>query len=529
MRLRHLFAGLIGLFPVLVFATVVGPYPGIGPLGCPWWTPPEYVDRGNQTVPQVSGYVLNGTTYTSKDQFAAADCIGKNASTGRPYTIYQVGAEPDERGEWYACGCYRYCQGDTYPYGENSGFYPDGRRYFPASSPSCPEGYSPISGSNPALCGKPNDCPNGYTGSAVSPSQCTLSVNWAKVVDCPADECKAQWYAGKGTVFMPDDNPNFCANNCELSGGKTVSFGFPTTVGGVAGTSWEGDWYGVGNTCPVGVPKPDPNAIELDANHPPKDATSTPPVDSTIPDTSCVTDAYGNKLCSDRNQPGCGYVDGSRYCGDEFKEGDGCKVVGGANVICWSKGGPIPSPPPVNNTEPSPSPIAKVKIPCWTDVPNGCNGGNDTSGIVYNYPGPSGNGSDPDYDGGGGGGGSGGNCPGCAQESTQKENKGLLTQIRDRLGKDNSSYKNLSDSKYFSESLDQFKGAIMGGPLGGILGAGFSDGGGTCPVYTISIAFFNREFTLDGHCDLMQKIGPTLEAVMMGVWTISGILIVLGA
>lgn len=528
MRLRHLLTGLIALLlspwvAAEVIGWVAGPpvttvTPGAGPLGCPWWTPPVSYPQQTGDVPQQPYYIVNGNTYYGLDNAITAICTSMDYG-GVPYTAGRSLAEFGRPNEMQ-CGCPDYCRANP----QNSEiWWPHTGNIPGAAGQGCPSPSQPIPDSNPPMCHYPGSCDPGY---APQGNSCVL-VDQSKA-KCPSAECQVG-YLGKGFLFWPDEkiSEDFCANGCAMDSGNSNSIGFPRVVSGVSGTVWNGDWFGKGGVCSQDNVPPD---TALDASKPPVHSTS-PTVTDTSPTQNCFSDGTGHEFCSDRAHPGCGTIDGKSYCGDAFiPSGGGCKAFGSSSSVCWSdKPGGQPTPPPAVPGEPSPTPVGKVKVNCWSDDATWCqnNGGKNIEGVIWGYPGPSGNGNG-DGDGTGTGGGDG-NCPGCAQESTQKENKGLLTQIRDRLGKDNSSYKNLSDSKYFSESLDQFKGAMMGGPLGGILGAGFADGGGTCPVYTISIPFFNREFTLDGHCDLMQTIGSTLEAVMMGVWTISGILIVLGA
>lgn len=531
MRLRHLLAGLIALFlspwaAAEIVGWVAGPpvttvTPGSGPLGCPWWTPPASYPMQTGDVAQENYYVVNGKTYYGIDAAVTAICLA--GSYGNvPYTQGRTLAAFGRPNEMQ-CGCPDYCKAN--PTNQDMWWPTTGRIPSPDGQ-GCPSGSTPIPNSNPAMCHYPGSCDAGYTPQSGS---CVLSDQ--SQIPCPPDQCHVG-YLGQGFLFQADANSSdpFCANKCAMKPGNSNAFGFSRVVDGVSGMVWDGDWFGAGSACPNSNV---PAGTGFDNSNPPVHSTN-PTVASTSPNQNCFNDGTGHELCADRAHPGCGTIDGSPYCGDAFvPSSGGCKDYGGSATVCWSdKPGGEPTPPPATPGEPSPSPVGKVKVNCWSDNASWCqnNGGKDIDGTVWGYPGPSGNGNgNGNGTGTGTGTGSGGTCPGCALESTQQANKGLLTQIRDRLGKDNTNFKSLDGAKYFSESLDQFKSSIMGGPLGSIINASFSDFGGTCPVYTIPLAFLNREYVLDQHCKMMQTVGPVLESVMLGVWSMLGVLIVLRA
>lgn len=52
---------------------------------------------------------------------------------------------------------------------------------------------------------------------------------------------------------------------------------------------------------------------------------------------------------------------------------------------------------------------------------------------------------------------------------------------------------------------------------------------GTCPTWRFQIEYFGADVTMDAHCTLWAEAAPTLEVMMIALWTLAGLRVVLSA
>ena len=88
-------------------------------------------------------------------------------------------------------------------------------------------------------------------------------------------------------------------------------------------------------------------------------------------------------------------------------------------------------------------------------------------------------------------------------------------------------YQGFGTAKTFAESWSEFKQAISGGPLGGMLSFAAPSVSGTCPTFTIPV--YGNQLSMESFCDVGTSITTALHAAMIAVWAIVGLKIVFSA
>lgn len=251
-----------------------------------------------------------------------------------------------------------------------------------------------------------NNCPTGYTYTSplcylTNPSQA---------------QCPANCSAGKPLGFATSDTASghACVDGCE-AGFQGLSAAQKDAVDGHIG-DYTGMLEQTGVSC-----------SDLPAPIPPPPVTPPNPYGS-----NCITNGT-NTLCLKKEEPGCGELNGERFCADKLPTNGACWFVGKHGYVCGGSN----QPPPAPNDELPPNPLFPIGVPVKDSnglpshgAPPAANGGvpgpGQMPGIVGTYPGPTGSGVDPD--------GSGNfDTSGLAQESTLQAIKGFIQQIKDSL------------------------------------------------------------------------------------------------
>ena len=149
------------------------------------------------------------------------------------------------------------------------------------------------------------------------------------------------------------------------------------------------------------------------------------------------------------------------------------------------------------------------------------NAANEGKGAYYGaVSGKSPTGSTPGSDGT-----ADGNCPDCAKEVTQKEVRDNIKEINDGIKTGDKTTPEVDKTGTFGEHNERLiNGLKQRFPLPD-LGTIDSD----CPVFTKHIPFLNVDLVIDQHCTLEADYRPILEGAAALMWSIMGLLIVLGA